>query len=90
MFYRLMDIEYSIYPVFNLIPPKKEVESSHSAHTEDSAPALLWRSVQISNFLRLKSEGQTHMGNLCYSYTEKPSQAVSLPILNHNSRTFWN
>ena len=44
----------------------------------------------MSNFLRLKSEGQTHMGNLCSPYTERSSQAVSLPILNHNSRTFWN
>ena len=31
-----------------------------------------------------------HMGNQTGPYTEKPPQAVSSPILNPNSRTFWN
>jgi len=31
-----------------------------------------------------------HMGKSYCPYTEKPPQAVSLPILNPNSHTFWN
>lgn len=70
-----------------LSPFQIKMERHRRITSDDGAPICL--KVKIRLFPTQKCPAAPHGKSYC-PYTEKPPQPVSSPILNPNSRTFWN